>query len=223
MISIIIPVYNEETTILTCLDFLRPWQEQGSEIIVVDGGSDDGTYAMAEGHASTVCRSARGRGIQMNTGARYASGQTLLFLHVDTRLPAVSNKLLQHLVLDENSWGRFDVTLSDERPVFRIIGFFMNLRSRITGIATGDQALFIHKSLFEKAGGFPEIPLMEDIAICKKLLQTSRPICLHQRVVTSSRRWASRGIIKTIFLMWYLRTAYFLGVKPEQLARLYAG
>ena len=223
MISIIIPVYNEEKTISSCLQSLITWRKQGCEIIFVDGGSDDNTFELAGQYGDHVYMTGKGRAVQMNEGARHAKGEFLLFLHSDTVLPAATDKLIQLIISDKNRWGRFDVTLSGESKAYRVLEFFINIRSRITGISTGDQGMFMHKSLFEHANGFPEIPLMEDITLSRILLKNSRPVCLKERVITSSRRWENNGIIKTILLMWYLRAAYFFGVKPEQLARLYAG
>ncbi len=222
MISIIIPVLNEQQNISVCLQSLQDWRQQGCEIIVVDGGSTDRSREIAGRQADILCDSERGRAVQMNTGAARAGGDILLFLHADTILPPVSEVLIDTINRQEHGWGRFDVRLSGAQPAFRIIGFFMNLRSRITGIATGDQAMFVCRQLFSRIGGFPRIPLMEDIALSRKLRAMSRPLCLQQQAVTSSRRWESHGVTRTVLLMWSLRIAYFAGIRPERLARLYA-
>ena len=222
MISIIVPVYNESSIIHDCLLSIAGWQRQGHEVIVVDGGSRDETREIADRHADLVCQSPRGRAMQMNVGASRAHGEILMFLHADTRLPEPTGNLEQQL--SRPGWGRFDVRLSGKRLAFRIIEYFINMRSRLSGIATGDQAIFVSKQLFTEAGGFPGIPLMEDIALCRKLLNMNgRPLCLKEKVITSSRRWEKNGIARTVLLMWSLRTAYWLGAKPSRLARFYAG
>lgn len=195
---------------------------RGHEVIVVDGGSRDGTAALASDQVDQVLQAPRGRARQMNAGARVASGEMLLFLHADTRLPADADRLiLSALAAGEQVWGRFDVRISGTHWLFPMIAGMMNLRSCITGVATGDQALFMKKSAFASVGGFPDIPLMEDIEISRRLKRRRRPVCLRQKAVTSSRRWERRGVLRTIFLMWALRLAYALGVSPERLAQIY--
>jgi rSAM/selenodomain-associated transferase 2 len=221
MISIIIPVLDEEAVIRPCLDSLASWRQRGCEVIIVDGGSTDNSIDIAREHADLVVSGNRGRASQMNAGANHAIGKTLLFLHVDTLLPEATDELADSLVSGNMQWGRFDVELSGQRPVFRIISFFINLRSRLDGIATGDQAIFVQRSLFTRIGGFPDIPLMEDIELSRRLLKTCRPVCLNTRVVTSSRRWENSGVMKTVLMMWYLRAAYWLGARPQYLARIY--
>lgn len=221
MISIIIPVLDEEAAIRPCLDSLASWRHRGCEVIIVDGGSTDNTIDIAREDADLVVSGNRGRASQMNAGAHHATGKTLLFLHVDTLLPEATDELAACLVSGDMQWGRFDVELSGQRPVFRIISLFINLRSRLGGIATGDQAIFVQRSLFTSIGGFPDIPLMEDIELSKRLLKSCRPLCLNTRVVTSSRRWENRGVMKTVLMMWYLRAAYWLGARPQDLARIY--
>ena len=160
----------------------------------------------------------------MNAGARVASGDMFLFLHADTRLPAQGDQLiLEGLTAGDRHWGRFDVRLSGDHRLLRVIGAMMNLRSRLSGIATGDQGIFMTRAAFFATGGFPEIPLMEDIAISRRLKRLSPPLCLREQVVTSSRRWERDGILRTVLLMWTLRLAYVLGVPPERLRRVYYG
>ena len=220
MLSIILPVLNEEASLPDVLARLQYLRQQGHEIIVVDGGSHDNSLMLAQQAADKVIVSQPGRAIQMNSGAELATGDILLFLHADTILPEEVERILSEIEGD-TFWGRFDVRLSGRRFIFRIIEAMMNFRSRITSVATGDQAIFITTGLFEKAGGYPEIALMEDIAISKQLSRVSRPVCVSNRVVTSSRRWEDRGIMKTILLMWKLRLYYFFGMSPQKISRMY--
>jgi rSAM/selenodomain-associated transferase 2 len=221
-LSIIIPVLNEAGIIVSALSCLQAFRSAGQEIIVVDGGSSDGTPVLSEPLANRVISSPRGRARQMNAGARIASGGILLFLHADTLLPKNSDRLiLSGMARTGKKWGRFDVFLSGDHSLFPIIAWLMNLRSRITCIATADQAIFVEKGLFEAVHGFPEIDLMEDIALSKILKRTGKPLCLWHRVLTSSRRWERNGILRTVLQMWLQRLAYFLGVDPRHLARCY--
>lgn len=223
-LSIIIPVLNEAATIQQSLRDLQPYRQQGHEVIVVDGGSRDGTTGLAEPLCDRLLTSRPGRALQMNTGADHAKGQVLLFLHADTRLPGKAADLIVDAIQSSNEkvWGRFDVRLSRRHPLLVIVAALMNLRSRLTGIATGDQAIFIRRDTFQQLFGFPRIALMEDISLSRELLKQSRPICLRAKVTASSRRWEQKGILRTILLMWYLRLAYFLGKAPEDLARIYS-
>ena len=220
MLSIILPVLNEEASLPDVLARLQYLRQQGHEIIVVDGGSHDNSLMLAQQAADKVIVSQPGRAIQMNSGAELATGDILLFLHADTILPEEVERILSEIEGD-TFWGRFDVRLSGRRFIFRIIEAMMNFRSRITSVATGDQAIFITTGLFEKVGGYPEIALMEDIAISKQLSGVARPLCITNRVVTSSRRWEDRGIIRTILLMWKLRLYYFFGMSPQKISRMY--
>jgi rSAM/selenodomain-associated transferase 2 len=221
-LSIIMPVLDEGEAIAGALDALAELRGLGVEIIVADGGSQDATVQRARLRADHVIAAPRGRALQMNAGAAKASGDVLLFLHADTRLPREAERLvLDGLARSRHDWGRFDVTIAGRHPMLRAIAFMMNLRSRITGIATGDQAIFVKRETFREAGGFPEIPLMEDLALSKELKRTSRPLCLRERAITSGRRWETRGVFRTMVLMWWLRLAYFLGADPSRLARRY--
>jgi len=220
-LSIIIPVLNEAHTIARSLLQLKGMQAGGAEVIVVDGGSSDDSVEQAQMHADKVLHSGRGRARQMNVGARGASGQVLLFLHADTELPEIRVDLAELLAQKKAVWGRFDVRLSGANVAFRVIEFMINQRSRLTGIATGDQGLFIKRSVFTDLGGFKEIPLMEDIELCKRLKKITAPLCLKQRVVTSSRKWEREGVLKVVMLMWRLRLAYFFGVPAARLAKFY--
>jgi rSAM/selenodomain-associated transferase 2 len=221
-ISVIVPTLQEAEQIVATLRLLQPLRERGHEVIVVDGGSEDGTPELARSLADRVLDSARGRARQMNAGAGVAEGEVLLFLHADTQLPAGADRLiLEGLTRSGRGWGRFDVRLSGRHPLLVITGPLFSLRSRLTGSATGDQAMFVRRGWFEAVGGFPEIPLMEDLALSRALKRRGRPLCLWQRVVTSSRRWERYGIVRTILLMWRLRLAYYFGADPAELARRY--
>jgi rSAM/selenodomain-associated transferase 2 len=221
-LSIIVPVFNEAPTIIAALEALRDLHKRGVEVIVVDGGSTDATAALSRPLADFVITSARGRAMQMNAGAAIARGDVLLFLHADTRLPEDAERLvLDGLAQSRRAWGRFDVMIEGEHPLLRVIASAMNWRSRLTGITTGDQAMFATREAFELAAGFPEIALMEDITLARRLKRLSRPLCLAARATTSGRRWEKRGVWRTLLLMWRLRLAYFLGADPDALARRY--
>ena len=219
-LSIVMPVLDEAAAIEGMLQRLAGLRREGAQLIVVDGGSDDDTAARAAPHADIVLQSARGRALQMHAGALAATGDALLFLHADTVLPPAAGALIG-AALREHAWGRFDVTLDGVHPAYRLIAAMMNLRSRLTLIATGDQALFMRRDFYFAAGGFPPLALMEDIAFCKRARQIACPACLRERVLTSARRWERHGVWRTIFLMWRLRLAYFLGADPEALALRY--
>lgn len=219
-VSIVVPVYNEAEGIVGFLQSLQSFREAGHQLIVVDGGSQDQSISLAEPLADHVLVSTPGRAMQMNTGAELAKGEVLLFLHADTQLPEGALELINSASTNSN-WGRFDVCLSGKHPLFRVIERMMNWRSALTGIATGDQAIFIRRNIFQSLGGFPDLPLMEDIEISKRLKQYGKPARIKIPLVTSSRRWEKRGVIKTILLMWRLRLLYWLGVDAAKLARLY--
>ena len=189
---------------------------------MVDGGSSDGTAERAAPHADSVFSARRGRASQMNAGAARARDEILLFLHADTLLPESADALIvEGLKRSRRGWGRFDVAISGSHPLLRLVAWLMNARSRLTGIATGDQAIFATRSLFTAAGGYPEIALMEDIALCKRLKRYGRPLCLRHRLTASGRRWEKHGVMRTIVLMWRLRLAYWLGADPGKLAVRY--
>lgn len=221
-LSIIIPVLNEILIVEQCVHRLSDLQARGAEIVVVDGGSSDGTEATARKLADKFLVGPRGRASQMNLGAGSASGEILLFLHADTELPPHADALITTAISpSERVWGRFDVRIAPSSILLTVVARMMNLRSRLSGIATGDQAIFVRRSAFLEIGGYPDIPLMEDIALSKALKRASRPVCLRQKVTTSARRWLAHGVIRTILSMWYLRLAYFLGADPTKLARMY--
>ncbi len=222
LLSIIMPVLDEGEAIAGALDALDELRALGVEIIVVDGGSIDATVQRARLRADRVMSAPCGRAVQMNAGAEKAAGNVLLFLHADTRLPREAERLvLDGLARSGRDWGRFDVTIEGHHPLLPMVAYMANLRSRITAIATGDQAMFVKRDVFLAAGRFPDIPLMEDIALSQKLKRTSRPLCIREHAVTSGRRWESHGVLRTILLMWWLRFAYFFGADPAALARRY--
>ena len=216
-LSVIIPALNEAARIGATLDALAPLRRRGHEIIVVDGGSDDGTPQRAAGGCDRVLSAPAGRALQMNAGARAACGDALVFLHADTRLPEAAEAAIFRALTD-HSWGRFDVRIEGRHPLLRAVGCAMNARSRLTGIATGDQAIFVRRDAF---AGYPEIALMEDVAFSKAMNRRGPPACLRERVLTSGRRWEERGVLRTIFMMWRLRLEYALGADPQSLAERY--
>lgn len=222
MLSIIIPVLNEEGMIQSCLKLLQPLRDLGTEVIVVDGGSKDRTVALALGLADVVIEAPLGRASQMNAGARRARGARLLFLHADTVLPSSAiEEIDSALGGARRVWGRFDVRIESPLRILALVAFLMNLRSRYTGIATGDQAIFVQRAAFEQIGGYPDIALMEDIALSSALKRVTPPICLRSKVTTSGRRWEQNGPIRTILLMWRLRLAFFFGTDPSHLVIKY--
>lgn len=219
--SIIIPVLNESLSLPDCLTALHPLRNQ-AEIIVSDGGSTDDTVMIAAKLADRVVRTRKGRAFQMNAGAQQAKGEVLLFLHADTFLPDNALALIeQHLTKGGRQWGRFDILLRGRPVMLKFIACMMNWRSRLTGIATGDQVIFVTRQTFFRVGGYPEIALMEDIALSKLLKTIGPPICLTAKVTSSGRRWETFGVFRTIFLMWSLRLRYFFGADPSELAKLY--
>ena len=220
-ISVIIPALNEAARIGHTLRDLAPLRIAGHEIIVVDGGSTDGTTGAASGLADRVTTAPAGRARQMNAGARLAGGSLFWFLHADTRVPAEAAGELMAAIDRGAAWGRFDVRLSGTHPLLRLVEQSINLRSRLTGIATGDQGIFVTRLAYEAAGGFPDIPLMEDIVLSRALKRLGGPACLEARLVTSSRRWETGGIVRTILFMWRLRLAFAFGADPHRLAERY--
>ncbi|MDI1274666.1 TIGR04283 family arsenosugar biosynthesis glycosyltransferase [Polaromonas sp.] len=221
-LSVVLPVLEEAAGLGAALQALAPLRARGAEVIVADGGSSDGSAALAQAGGAQVVTASRGRALQMNAGAAQARGDVLLFLHADTALPAGADALIGQALADgSHVWGRFDVSITGRPRLLRLIAALMNLRSRRTGIATGDQAMFMTRTAFDTVGGFPAQPLMEDIEMSRRLLTLSRPVCLRARVQTSGRRWENRGVWRTVLLMWRLRFAYWRGAAPERLAELY--
>jgi rSAM/selenodomain-associated transferase 2 len=223
-LSIVVPTLDEAQGIVDTLEPLQPLRAEGHEVIVVDGGSADNTLELAQPFADRAILAATGRARQMNAGARVAAGDVLLFLHADSLLPAGAQVAIATALDGGYRWGRFDVRLGGRARILKLVAAMMNLRSRMTGIATGDQGIFVEKALFAGINGFPDIPLMEDIALCKALKRNAgRPACLGLRIVSSGRRWERRGPWRTIVAMWRLRLAYALGADPATLARRYDG
>lgn len=220
-LSIIVPTLNEASQIEQHLSNLQILRQLGHEVIVVDGGSIDDTVSLVSSLCDQVCQSQPSRSIQMNCGANAAVGECLVFLHADTVLPDNILKYFSNINNIKDKWGRFDISLSGRNWLFRVIEVCMNSRSRFTGIVTGDQVMFIGKELFYRVGGYPEIALMEDIAISRLLIKFSKPICIRKKVLSSSRRWEKNGIVKTIIKMWVLRLLYFFRYDTTKLAKLY--
>ena len=221
-LSIVMPVLNESARLDAALRALAAWRQQGHEIIVCDGGSSDGSAALCTGLADQVLVSAPGRARQMNAGAAVARSPVLLFLHADTTLPGDAPAAIGRALAGGAAWGRFDVHIDGRAWMLPVIAGLMNRRSRWSGIATGDQALFVRREVFNAVGGFPDQPLMEDIELSRRLLQAGHaPACLRQRVRTSGRRWDNRGVWRTILLMWRLRWLYWCGTPADTLARRY--
>lgn len=221
-ISIIVPTLNEAPGLERALLALQPLRARGHEVIVVDGGSRDHTLSLARKHADRTLMSGAGRALQMNAGAGSAKHEILLFLHADTLLPETADTLI-HAALAAPSacWGRFDVRLDHPHPVYRLIEHSINWRSHLSGVATGDQAIFVRREHFERVGSFDRLPLMEDVTLCKKLRHFARPARITTPVLTSARRWEQGGVLRTVLLMWSLRTAFFFGADPARLAELY--
>ena len=219
-LTIVLPVLDEAAIVVGALQALAPLRRRGAEIIVADGGSGDGTANLARPLADRVIAAPRGRGAPMNAGAAIGTGEMLLFLHADTALPKNADRLIAR-ALARRAWGRFDLRIAGRHPLLSVVARMINWRSRLTGIATGDQAIFVTREAFYAVGGFPDLPLMEDIAISRRLKRLCRPACIGTPVVTSGRRWEYHGVLRTILLMWRLRLAYYFGAEPARLAVRY--
>ena len=220
-LRIVMPVLNEGPTLAQHLHALQALRQRGAELVVVDGGSTDSTWALARALADQVLLSPRGRAAQMNAGAQDCPADVLLFLHADTQLPTDADRLIAQAIASGHAWGRFDVRIEGPHPMLRAVERMMTLRSRLTGIATGDQAMFVRREVFERLGGFADMPLMEDIELSTRLKKLGPPACIKVPVTTSARRWQQHGVGRTIVLMWRLRLAYFLGASPNTLALRY--
>lgn len=223
-VSILIPALNEAENLSRLLPTLQVARRDGHEVILCDGGSQDDTLAIAAQYADRVLSTARGRALQMNTAAQHATGSVLIFLHADTQPPPnFATLVCEQLKTSGRPWGHFDVALDTRRPTLKLVQAMMNRRSRWTGIATGDQTIFLLRGVFLRVGGYPNIALMEDIALSRALKKVGPPIVLHTKVRTSARRWEQHGIWRTILTMWRLRLAYWLGADPDKLAAQYYG
>jgi len=216
-LSIIIPVLNEAPGLPVLLGQFASWRDRGDEVLVVDGGSEDDSVAVAQPLCDRVIVAPRGRAAQMNAGAAQARGRLFWFVHADSRVAPAARAAL----LASSAWGRFDVRIDDTSLAFRIIECMMNLRSRLTGIATGDQGIFVRREHFVEAGGYAPLALMEDIDLSRRLRRRLAPDCLGPYITTSARRWQRRGIVRTVLLMWWLRLAWACGVPATRLARWY--
>ena len=220
-LSVVMPALDEAAGVRAALEPLQAWRAAGHEVVVADGGSADDTPRVAAPLCDRVLAAPRGRARQMNAGAAVASGEGLVFLHADTRLPPGADRLVA-AALARAPWGRFDVEIDGAAPMLKVVAAMMNLRSRWSGIATGDQAIFVRSDAFRELCGFPDIALMEDVAFSRRARRAGRPACLRERVRTSGRRWERDGVWRTILLMWRLRAAYALGADPSRLAERYA-
>ena len=219
-LSVIVPTLDEEAALPATLAAAR--QTSVMELIVVDGGSHDRTCEIARALADRTLSSGRGRARQMNVGAAAARGDVLLFLHADTRLPAGYATAVAGALADPGVvGGRFDVRLDAPGLAYRLIGRMISLRSRLTRVASGDQAIFVRRAVFERLGGFPAVPLMEDIELSRALKRAGGVACLRETVLTSARRWQRHGVVRTVLLMWLLRAGYYAGIPPARLARMY--
>jgi len=230
-LSIIVPLLNEADNLPELMAHIVRLDPVPQQVILVDGGSVDGSVAIAKEMLKStetaqsiidwhIIDSTVGRAQQMNAGAVLATGDVLLFLHADTELPADAIDNVQQAIA-QYDWGRFDVRLDSREPLLSIVGLMINQRSRLMSIATGDQAIFVKRSVFDDLGGYPDQPLMEDIELCKRLKKIARPACLKSKVITSARRWQQHGTWRTIFLMWQLRFDYWRGVSPDILKQRY--
>ena len=225
-LAVIVPMLNEERAIVDTLARLAPLRARGAVVVAVDGGSTDRTVERARAAADHVLVAPRGRALQMNAGARHALADpavdTLLFLHADTRLPDDADREIRAACAGRTTaWGRFDARIEGASPALALVAAMMNLRSRVTGVCTGDQCLFATRALFDTLGGYAELPLMEDIEFSRRARRVARPVALRARVTTSGRRWERNGVVRTVLLMWRLRLAYFLGADPARLAAAY--
>ena len=221
-VSVIIPVLNEGRSLRDLLESIQSWRKNGHEIILVDGGSDQRDNDSVEHLVDKTIKTPAGRALQMNEGAKQARNEIFFFLHADSSLGDNSiSDLVQGLQMSKHAWGRFDIKLSGRHWMLRMIESMMNARSRITGIATGDQGIFVYREIFNQINGYANIELMEDIEISKRLKKISRPLCLTTHITTSSRKWEQKGIVKTMALMWFLRLAFFIGVSPRRLSSIY--
>ncbi len=222
-LSIIIPVLNEATNIVATLSPLQPMRSRGVEVIVVDGGSSDNTLALAAPHCDAVIASDKGRATQMNAGAAVATHSTLLFLHADSLLPEDADFLIAAALASDAGWGHFTVGIAGTHVMLPVIAWFMNHRSRLSGVATGDQGIFMSRTRFTQVDGFPAQPLMEDVEITSRLRKISAPVLINHNIITSGRRWEKYGVWRTILTMWHIRLAYFFGTPPVKLHRQYYG
>ncbi|WP_269764225.1 TIGR04283 family arsenosugar biosynthesis glycosyltransferase [Ghiorsea bivora] len=217
-----IPVYNEEETLPHALREIQKLNlEATDQLIFIDGGSNDHTKQLIQDAGFHCLVSQAGRAKQMNMGAQNTKSDIILFLHIDTSISSSNISNIKKTYNQGYLSGRFNIRLSSSGLSYQIISFFMNARSCLSKISTGDQAMFVRRDVFETVGGFPDLPLMEDIALSKKLRPLGHIACLKDTLVTSSRRWEKYGVINTVLLMWKLRFLYWIGISPEKLAKMY--
>ena len=221
-VAIIMPVLNEAAILESRITDLRQLQTW-AELCIVDGGSADSTVALARTITPHVLCCQPGRALQMNRGAEEAHAEYLLFLHGDTVLPADFEAFIAALGNARPFWGFFPVQLVPGGRVLTVVERCINWRSRLTAVATGDQAIFVRRELFERLSGYAAIPLMEDVELSKRLRQFAQPFRWGSAVQTSSRRWQQRGVVPTVLQMWDLRLRYFLGASPQHLHARYYG
>ncbi len=221
-LSIIIPILNEQVFLANHHEILKSLLSDGHEILVIDGGSTDNSVDIAKAIGCKTLKTKTSRGFQLHVGAKHSKNELLLFLHADTLLPTNAAELIYHALTPVNKhWGRFNVRFSNQNLIFQIIAWFMNKRSYLSGIATGDQAIFVKRKSYFSCGGFPDFPIMEDIEISKRLKKIAYPVCIPNEAIASSRKWENQGVIITILKMWSLRLMFFFGVPTEKLAKLY--
>ncbi|WP_194334947.1 TIGR04283 family arsenosugar biosynthesis glycosyltransferase [Mariprofundus sp. KV] len=219
-VAVIVPLFNEYRILPQMIKQLQ--QLGADELIVVDGGSDDGTLELLQQSGLRWISSEAGRARQMNAGAEQCESDILFFMHADTIISSTHVLAVKEVMVSpEYVGGRFDVRLSGTHPAFALIGWMINLRSRLSRISTGDQCQFVRRKSFEKIGGFADLPLMEDVALSRVLKREGKIACLRQKVITSSRRWERSGILRTVLLMWKLRLLFWLGWPADQLALIY--
>lgn len=222
-IAVIIPVLNEAQQLDELILRVNSLQSNGARVVIVDGGSNDGTIEQLQQTKIELISSEKGRAKQMNKGWRSVQAESYWFLHADCQPPNSALADIQNTLNNRQRWGRFNVSLSGRSPMFRIIEFMMNWRSCLTQVATGDQGIFVEARLLEEIDGIPDIPLMEDIALSKQLRKHSRGACIKSPMIVSSRRWEKSGIVRMTVLMWWLRLRYFLGANPAELYKSYYG
>lgn len=220
-LSIVIPVRNDAAALERLRASLGAPLDPSVEVVVVDGASTDASSEVARRAGWQVVASPPGRGRQLNAGCRAAAGQWLWLLHADSEVPVPALTYLRQL--GGPGWGRFDVRFVAAEGGLRLVAWLMNWRSRVTGICTGDQGIFVHRRLLEAVHGVPEQPLMEDVELSRRLKRLGRPLCPAIALGTSPRRWQRDGLVSTVLAMWGFRLRYWWGADPETLAKAYYG
>jgi rSAM/selenodomain-associated transferase 2 len=217
MISVVIPAINEEATIGNTIN--QVLSGKNIEVILADGGSDDGTREISESLGAQIVMATKGRALQMNEGALIASGDILLFLHSDTTLPFDYDRDIRQALADPCiAVGAFGLSFDTDTPAMRLMALGANLRSRLFSLPYGDQALFVRRADFHEAGGFPKIPIMEDVAFVRGMKKKGRIAILSSRITTSSRRYQAMGTVRTWVVNQLAMAGFFMGMPPEELA-----